>query len=139
MKTKVLATLFLGCVLSGSAFAEKVTYDKAVADSKAYEESLPHYENATTGLSSAESNSTATANQMGKWVRLSLIPFDNAGSYSKILTSKAIGAPCIKGSKGIIPTTKNSSGNCSGSGCDYWQTVTQETYNYSKGYTAECR
>ncbi len=139
MKKNIIASVLLGCVFSGSVLAEKVTYEKAVADSKAYQEALPNYENATTGLSPAESNSTATANQMGKWVRLSLIPFDNAGSYSKVLTSRSIGAPCIKGSKGIIPTTKNGSGSCDNNSCSYWNDVTQTTYNYSHGYTAECR
>ena len=139
MKKKILTTVLLGCLFSGSALAEKVTYDKAVADSKAYQDSLPNYENATTGLSAAESASTGTPNQMGKWIRLSLIPFDNAGSYSKVLTSRSIGAPCIKGSKGIIPTTKNGSGSCDDNSCSYWNDVTQTTYNYSHGYTAECR
>ncbi|MGR6863475.1 hypothetical protein ACU5EH_25765 [Aliivibrio salmonicida] len=139
MTKYTLLSALLGCLLSGTVLAEKVTYDKAVADSKAYQDSLPNHDNATSGLSAAESASTGTPNQMGKWIRLSLIPFDNAGSYSKVLTSRSIGAPCIKGSKGIIPTTKNSSSDCDGNSCSYWKDVTQTTYNYSHGYTAECR
>lgn len=50
MKKTLLATVLFGCVLSGSVFAEKVTYDKAVADAQAYHDSLPQYENAIEGL-----------------------------------------------------------------------------------------
>ncbi|MGR6862919.1 hypothetical protein ACU5EH_23330 [Aliivibrio salmonicida] len=144
MMTKyTLLPALIGCLLSGAVLAEKVTYQKAVADSKAYQEALPNYENATTGLSSSESNSTATANQMGKWVKLSLIPLENAGVYSKMLTSNATGTSCIKGSKGIIPTMRKSTNRCKDKEdkkCDYYKSVTVATYeNYSHGYKAECR
>ncbi|MGF1903509.1 hypothetical protein [Aliivibrio salmonicida] len=139
MNKNILTLILFGSLLSGSSLAEKVTYDKAVANSNAYQNSLPYYENATTGLSSAESGSTGLKNQMGKWVRLSLIPFDNAGAYSKILTPSSIGSPCVKGAKGIIPTKKNGTSRCEDNSCNYWQDVTQSTYNYSHGYTAECR
>ena len=140
MKKNIIASVLFGCLCSsGSVLAEKITYEKAVADSNAYHSSLPNYKNSTSGLSSAEASSTARANQTGKWVKLSLIPLDSAGSYSKILTPHSIGASCIKGSKGIIPTRKNSTSSCNANSCDYWKEVIQKTYNYSHGYTAECR
>ncbi|MGR6830896.1 hypothetical protein [Aliivibrio wodanis] len=104
IKKKLLATVLFGCVLSGSAFADKVTYDKAVADSKAYQDSLPHYENERSGLGPDETGGTsASANQMGKWVKLgSSIQFYQTGQYSSLLSQNAEGQPCIKGDKGFI-------------------------------------
>ena len=140
MKKNIIASVLFGCLFSsGSVLAEKVTYEKAVSDAKVYQNSLPNYENEISGLGASELNSIGKSNQIGKWVKLSLIPFDSAGTYSKILTLHSIGASCIKGSKGIIPTQKNTTSSCDNNSCDYWKDVTQTTYNYSHGYTVECR
>ncbi len=148
-KKKILTTVLLGCLFSGSALAEKVTYDKAVADSNAYQASLPSYENATSGLSPAESASTGTPNQMGKWVSLGEVSLASAGAYTTMLTPNALNTSCIKGEKGFVPkkTTKtekvctswgSGSDNSSGRPCNYWETKTTHSY-HDNGYKAECR
>ncbi|MGR6863476.1 hypothetical protein ACU5EH_25770 [Aliivibrio salmonicida] len=150
MKKKILTTVLLGCLFSGSALAEKVTYDKAVADSNAYQASLPNYENATSGLSAAESASTGTPNQMGKWVNVGGIALQSAGAYTTMLTPNALNTSCIKGEKGFVPkkTTKTEkvcsswrpsySDNSDSEECNGWETKTTHSY-HDNGYKAECR
>lgn len=150
MKKNVIATVLLGCLFSGSALAEKVTYDKAVADSNAYQESLPNYENATSGLSPAESSSTGTPNQMGKWVNLGGVSLASAGAYTTMLTPNALNTSCIKGEKGFVPkkTTKTEkvcsgwrpsySDNSDAEICEGWIMETTHSY-HDNGYKAECR
>ncbi|MGR6862918.1 hypothetical protein ACU5EH_23325 [Aliivibrio salmonicida] len=141
MKKNILTTVLLGCLFNGSALAEKVTYDKAVADSNAYQESLPNYKNATTGLSAAESSSAGTPNQMGRWVSVGGIALQNAGSYTTMLTPSALNTSCIKGEKGFVPTkTEKKESYCvqGGDKCNFWGTrivITYEEY----GHKAECR
>ncbi|WP_300178586.1 hypothetical protein [uncultured Aliivibrio sp.] len=150
MKKKILTTVLLGCLFNGSALAEKVTYDKAVADSNAYQESLPNYENATSGLSPAESSSTGTPNQMGKWVNLGGVSLASAGAYTTMLTPNALNTSCIKGEKGFVPkkTTKTErvctwwqgtgSDESNAQVCQHWETKVTHSY-HDNGYKAECR
>ncbi|GEK15410.1 hypothetical protein [Aliivibrio fischeri] len=138
MKKKILATVLFGCALSGSAFAEKVTYEKAVADAKAYQDSLPHYENETTGLKDWEAgDATAAANQMGKWVKLGSSTMLNAGQYASVLAPSAAGQSCLKGEKGFIASTQSEcvQWNSGGSFCYKYKT----SLSMDSGFKAECR
>ncbi|WP_196584142.1 hypothetical protein, partial [Aliivibrio fischeri] len=121
---------------------------KAVADSKAYEESLPHYENATTALSSAESSSTGGANQMGKWVNVGAIDLQSTGAYATMLTPSALNTSCVKGDKGFVPkkttTYKRECvywqqiGSNDSMHCRKWENIATHSY-HKNGYKAECR
>ena len=138
MKKKILATVLFGCALSGSAFAEKVTYEKAVADAKAYQDSLPHYENETTGLKDWEAgDATAAANQMGKWVKLGSSTMLNAGQYASVLAPSAAGQSCLKGEKGFIANTKSECTRWNSGGWQCQESVT--TLDIGNGFKAECR
>ncbi|MGF1903508.1 hypothetical protein [Aliivibrio salmonicida] len=148
INTHTLATLLLGSLLSGSVLAEKVTYDKAVADSKAYQDSLPHYKNATTGLSSAESDSRGIPNQMGRWVNLGGVSLQHSGGYTTMLTPSALNTGCIKGDKGFIPkktttykrecTYWQQIGSNGSMHCRNWENIATHSY-HDNGYKAECR
>lgn len=136
IKKKLLATVLFGCVLSGSAFADKVTYDKAVADSKAYQDSLPHYENETTGLGPDETGGENSANKMGKWVKLGSSSLNNAGEYSSILLPTSQGKSCLKGDKGWISTMER---RCVASSASGFCRESIEIVNTKSGFKAECR
>ena len=137
IKKKLLATVLFGCVLSGSAFADKVTYDKAVADSKAYQDSLPHYENAASGLASWEEEGDSSANQMGTWVNIGAASIKNAGIHSSMLAPSAIGKSCLKGDKGWISKTREECIEFNGgqSQCEKYRTV----LDAENGFKADCR
>ncbi|AAW88276.1 hypothetical protein VF_B0034 (plasmid) [Aliivibrio fischeri ES114] len=138
MKKTLLATVLFGCVLSGSVFAEKVTYDKAVADAQAYHDSLPQYENAIEGLGPDETGSTtAGANQMGKWVNLGASSIKSAGAYTTMLAPSAIGKSCIKGDRGWISKTREECiiFNGGSTSCRKYRTE----LDAENGYKAECR
>nr|WP_172684991.1 hypothetical protein [Aliivibrio fischeri] len=138
MKKKILATVLFGCALSGSAFAEKVTYEKALADAKAYQDSLPNHENAVSGLEPWEAgDTTAAANQMGKWVKLGSSTMLNAGQYASVLSPNAAGQSCLKGEKGFIAGIKKEciQWNSGGSFC-YKEKI---SLSMDTGFKAECR
>ncbi|GEK16038.1 hypothetical protein [Aliivibrio fischeri] len=137
IKKKLLATVLLGCVLSGSALADKVTYDKAVADSKAYQDSLPHYENERSGLGPDETGGENSANKMGKWVKLGSSTMLNAGQYASVLAPSATGKSCLKGEKGFIASTRSKcvQWNSGGSFCYKYET----SLSMDNGFKAECR
>ena len=136
IKKKILASVLFGCVLSTSAFAEKVTYDKAVADAKAYQDSLPHYEKAMGGLELGEINGDSSANKMGKWVNLGTSSIKNAGQYSSILTPNALGQSCVKGSKGWVSKMESVCVSASASG---FCRIPIEILDVNNGYKVECR
>ena len=137
IKKKLLTTVLFGCALSGSALAEKVTYEKAVADAKAYQDSLPHYENEIVGLKVGETGGESSANKMGKWVKLGSSTMLNAGQYASVLAPSAAGKSCLKGEKGFIATTQKK--------CERWNSGGSFCYEYStslninNGFKAECR
>ena len=136
IKKKLLTTVLFGCALSGSALAEKVTYEKAVADSKAYQDSLPHYENETIGLRPDETGGESSANKMGKWVNLGTSSIKNAGQHSSILTPNALGQSCVKGSKGWISKMESVCVSASASG---FCRIPIEILDVNNGYKVECR
>ena len=148
LKKNVLATLLFGCALSGSVFAEKITYDKALSDSKTYQASLPNYKNATSGLSAAESSSAGTPNQMGKWVNVGGVTLQSAGAYTTMLTPSALNTKCIKGDKGFIPkktttykrecTYWQQIGSNDSMHCRKWENIATHSY-HENGYKAQCR
>jgi hypothetical protein len=138
MKKKILATVLFGCALSGSAFAEKVTYEKALADAKAYQDSLPHHENAVSGLEPWEAgDATAAANQMGKWVNIGAINYQVAGAV--ILSPDSIGKKCSKGTIGFVPKVLRQAVRVHNKNGAF---VSQEyiyTPDYRSGNKVECR
>ncbi|MFA1563244.1 hypothetical protein [Aliivibrio fischeri] len=96
MKKHILLSTLLISLFSGSAFAEKVTYEQAVKDSDAYYDSLPQHENATSGLSDNELNPTDGNNQMGTWVEI-----QGDHNFNGVeLTRSAIGQKCVLGMRG---------------------------------------
>ena len=137
IKKKLLATVLFGCALSSSVFAEKVTYDIAVADAKAYQDSLPHYEKAMGGLELGEINGGSSANQMGTWVKLGSSTMLNAGQYASVLAPSAAGQSCLKGEKGFIASTKEECTRWNSGGWQCQESVT--TLDIGNGFKAECR
>nr|AKN37824.1 hypothetical protein [Aliivibrio fischeri] len=94
MKKPLILSALLVSAISGTAFAEKVTYEQALNDSNAYLDSLPQHEKATSGLSDAEQNPTSSQNQMGTWVEV-------GGAFSGVeLTRDSIGKKCVVGMRG---------------------------------------
>ncbi|MFA1563226.1 hypothetical protein [Aliivibrio fischeri] len=95
MKKQLVISALLISAFSGSAFAEKVTYEQAVKSSDAYYDSLNH-ENATSGLSDKESMPTDSQNQMGTWVEI-----QGDHNFNGVeLTRAAIGQKCVIGMRG---------------------------------------
>ncbi len=137
---KTVAIIMVALV-SSSAIA-KVTYEEAVKSSKPYYDSVEsvHIPVDREGINEDELiEDQNSANQMGKWVKLSssTISATNAGDSVLLLTPAASGQTCLKGDKGLIMTTKRE--------CVQWNSGGWHCVKYgpetltTNGYKAECR
>lgn len=153
MKKILLTTIASALVFSGHIFA-KVTYEDAVKSSADFYEANnavnkpPSYQ----GLNKREKPESGSANEMGKWVKVSstLVDWVSSGEYGIALSPNALGKSCVKGSKGLLakqttlPAKKVcASGHTDTSGkyiCHYYKTEPETTIaDSSKGYRAECK
>ncbi|HDY7474808.1 TPA: hypothetical protein RQJ49_004280 [Vibrio vulnificus] len=140
MKKTLLAVMATTVVFGSNAMAAKVTYEDAVASSSSFYEAnnAINKSPSLSGLGDKEKSNESSANQMGKWVKLSYTKTANAGEYTSLLASSAVGQACLKGEKGIILDSERECirWNSGGWQC---QQYGQPTLTTESGYKAECR
>ncbi|EHY1015360.1 hypothetical protein [Vibrio vulnificus] len=140
MKKILLTTIAASLLFSGQSLAAKVTYEDAVASSADFynANNALNTPPSAQGLGPEEQPTTSPDNQMGKWVKLSYTKTANAGEYTSLLASSAVGQACLKGEKGIILDSERECirWNSGGWQC---QQYGQPTLTTNSGYKAECR
>ncbi|EIA0806469.1 hypothetical protein ACSYON_004060 [Vibrio vulnificus] len=140
MKKTLLAAMAATLLFGNPAMATKVTYEDAVASSAGFYEAnnAVNKTPSQSGLGDKEKSNESSANQMGKWVKLNYTKTANAGEYTSLLASSAVGQACLKGEKGIILDSERECirWNSGGWQC---QQYGQPTLTTDSGYKAECR
>ncbi|WP_017817481.1 hypothetical protein [Vibrio harveyi] len=154
MKKTFFAAITATLLLGSHAIAAKVTYEDAVASSSGFYEAnnAVNKSPSLSGLGDKEKPESGSANEMGKWVKVSstLVDWVSSGEYGIALSPNALGKSCVKGSKGLLakqttlPAKKVcASGHTDTSGkyiCHYYKTEPETTIaDSSKGYRAECK
>ncbi|WP_099609472.1 hypothetical protein [Vibrio coralliilyticus] len=137
MKRKAAAL----AVLMGLSFsvAGKVTIESIETDAQYADSTNAHLSKSIEPMQSNESSSSTSANQMGKWVKVSnsTTAINSAGSYSTIISASSAGQSCVKGMRGLLVSVSDKES------CHSWKDnksctdlgASLNTY----GYRAECR
>ncbi|EJN6713239.1 hypothetical protein NQN45_004097 [Vibrio vulnificus] len=140
MKKTLLAAMAATLLFGNPAMATKVTYEDAVASSAEFynANNALNTPPSDKGIGPGEQQIGGSANQMGKWVKLNYTKTANAGEYTSLLASSAVGQACLKGEKGIILDSERECirWNSGGWQC---QQYGQPTLTTDSGYKAECR